>query len=174
MDIDKSGAEWIYRMTDHKTAHHGVIKAVPIAVDARTALTKFSDRKSGEYFFSPIESAEWHREKRRSTRTTPPNQGNRKGTNVKENPKRRPGVMFIKDSYRRAIINAAKKAKVEHWVPYPLRYTAASIISEALSLEAAQAILGHTKSAMTGHDAKASEARAIEAAKAGPSPGLNT
>lgn len=58
---------------------------------------------------------------------------------------------------------------MEHWTPYQLRYTAATVIREALGLEPAQAILGHTKSAMTAYYAKASEAKAIKAARAGAS-----
>ncbi|MCR9209712.1 MAG: site-specific integrase [bacterium] len=171
MDIDQSGEEWIYRPESHKTAHHGVIKAVPIVGDARLAIQPFLVRQADQYLFSPIESAAWHREQRSRARTTPVSCGNRKGTNVKPNPKRRPGKTFTKDSYRKAVTTAAKKAKVEHWTPYQLRYTAAAVIREALGLEAAQAILGHTKSAMTAHYAKASEAKAIEAARAGASLG---
>ncbi|MCM2369660.1 tyrosine-type recombinase/integrase [Aporhodopirellula aestuarii] len=168
MDIDKTGTEWIYRPEHHKTAHHGVVKAVPIVGDARMALKAFINRAPDQYLFSPAESAEWYREQRWLARKTPPNHGNRKGINVKSNPKRSPGKHYTKDSYRKAITQAAKKAKVAHWTPYSLRYTAAATISEALGLEAAQAMLGHTKAAMTSHYAGRSELRAIEAAKAGP------
>lgn len=171
MDIDQSGKEWIYRPDSHKTAHHGVIKAVPIVGDARLMVMKFMDRPSDQYLFSPIESAAWHREQRSLARKTRSCCGNRPGTNLKKDPKRKPGVKFTKDSYRRAIVSAARKAKVEHWTPYQLRYTAAAAIREALGLEAAQAILGHTRAAMTNHYARASEAKAIEAAKVAPSLG---
>jgi len=40
MDIDRSGREWMYRPDSHKTAHHGVIKAVPIVGDARVVVQR--------------------------------------------------------------------------------------------------------------------------------------
>ena len=40
-DIDRSGKVWIYRPEDHKTAHHDVLKAVPILGEARKSLTPF-------------------------------------------------------------------------------------------------------------------------------------
>ncbi|WP_246112970.1 tyrosine-type recombinase/integrase [Allorhodopirellula solitaria] len=170
-DIDQRGDEWIYRPDSHKTAHHGVTKAVPIVGDARLVVARFLDRPSDQYLFSPIESAAWHREQRSLARKTHKSCGNRVGSNLKKDPKRKPGEMFTKDSYRRAVVNAAKKAEVEHWTPYQLRYTAAAAIREALGIEAAQAILGHTKAAMTEHYAKSTEAKAIEAAKVGPTLG---
>jgi len=39
--IDRSGDVWFYRPTEHKTAHKGVIKGVPLLDDARSALTPY-------------------------------------------------------------------------------------------------------------------------------------
>jgi integrase len=153
-DIDRSGPVWVYRPSDHKTAHHGISKAVPIVAAARKALTPLLLRDAEAYCFSPAESAQWYLDRRAAERQTPEKHGNRPGTNRKQNPKRTPGDRYNKDSYRRAITRAAKAAKAEHWTPYQLRYTAASHIQESLSLEAAQALLGHTTKLQTEHYAR--------------------
>lgn len=170
-DIDRSGAEWFYRPDHHKTAHRGKTKAVPIVGDAREALAPFLLRDAEDYCFSPVESARWYRDQRTAMRVTPVRYGNGVGTTRKANPKRPPGNKYSKDSYRRAIYRAADKAGVPRWFPYQLRHTAATVVREALGVEAAQALLGHSRSAMTEHYAQQSERKAIEAARVAPSIG---
>ncbi|MCO8124348.1 site-specific integrase [Stieleria sp. TO1_6] len=167
-DIDRSGTEWIYRPEKHKTAKRGKKKAVPIVGDAREALTDYMNRPADAYCFSPRESVQWFRAKQAASRTTPKNQGNRPGTNRKANPKKQPGEQYTPTSYRQSIQRAAKRANVEHWTPYQLRHTAGTLIREALGVEAAQALLGHSRASMTEHYAKQTEAKAIEAAKVAP------
>lgn len=167
-DIDRSGADWIYRLETHKTARFGKTKSVPIVGDARAALQPFMDRDSDEYCFRPEESAQWHRDQRTANRKTPPNCGCKKGTKRAENP-RAYNPSFDSCAYRRAITRAAEKAKVPHWYPYQLRHGAATSVREALGVEAAAALLGHSRTSMTDHYAKITEAKAIEAAKAAPS-----
>jgi integrase len=78
------------------------------------------------------------------------------------------GTPWNKDSYRIAIARAAKAAKVEHWTPYQIRHTAAQAVRDAVGPEGAQALLGHSRLSTTEVYAKASEAKAIEAAHATP------
>ena len=78
------------------------------------------------------------------------------------------GTPWRKDSYRIAITRAAKEAKVQHWTPYELRHAAAQAVRDAVGIEAAAALLGHSRLAMTETYSKASEARAVEAAKHTP------
>jgi integrase len=134
--------------------------------DARDALTPFLFRDPESFCFSPKESVAWRWEKQRENRQTKvqPSQVSRK----KSNPKKQPGDKYTSASYRRALKRAAEIAKVDHWFPYQLRHTAGTVVREALGIEAAQALLGHSKAAMTEHYAKQSEAKAIEAAKAAP------
>jgi integrase len=172
IDIEqRSDGVWVYRPPNHKTKHKGKTRAIPLVGDARLALVPFLDRPDEAYCFSPAESMAWHREQRRKARKTPSKYGNRPGTNRKENPRKQPGEKFDKDSYRRAIQRAAKAAGTDHWFPYQLRHTAGSVIREALGVEAAQAVLGHSRAAMTEHYAKQSLEAAIRAAEAGPSVG---
>jgi integrase len=70
-DIDRSGEEWFYRPTHHKTKHHGKVKAVPIVDAAREALASFLCRPDHKYCFSPAESAQWFRDQRSLRRKTP-------------------------------------------------------------------------------------------------------
>ena len=78
------------------------------------------------------------------------------------------GTPWNKDSYRIAVTRAAKAAKVEHWTPYQIRHTAAQAVRDAVGPEGAQALLGHSRLSTTEVYAKASEAKAIEAAWAAP------
>ncbi len=174
VDIDKSGAEWFYRPEHHKTERHGISKAVPILGPARLTLAPFLDRDPEAYCFSPKESAQWHREQRSAKRTTPDGPGrNKPGTNRKKNPKRQPGEKFAKDSLNQAVKRACEKAGVERWTPYQLRHTAATAVAEAMGLDGARALLGHSSDRMTMRyvKTKQDEAKAIEAAKVAPTIG---
>lgn len=170
-DIDRTGLEWFYRPSDHKTAQHGVIKAVPIIGDAREALTPYLFRDANSFCFSPRESVSWQLEQRRKNRTTPERYGNRPGSNRKKNPKCKPGDRYTKDGYRQAIHRACDRAGVAKWTPYQLRHLTATAVREALDINAAKHLLGHTQSGMTEHYAKVSETKAIEAAKVAPTIG---
>ena len=167
-EIDRAGEVWVYRPAKHKTARKGKIKAVPLIGDAREAITDYLQRDPEAFCFSPRESVAWARAVATSNRKTPPNHGNRPGTNRKAVPSRQPGECFTQRGYRQAIQRAAVKAKVPKWNPYQLRHLAATVIREALGVEAAQAVLGHSHANMTQHYAKQSLAKAIEAAQAAP------
>ena len=167
-DIDRSGAEWIYRPAKHKTASKGKTKAVPIMGDARDALTDYMNRDPEAFCFSPRESMAWYRANQRANRTTPLSCGNRPGTNKKANPRKQPGEAFTSCSYRQSIQRAAKRAKVPKWHPYQIRHLAGTVIREALGIEAVQSILGHSTARMSEHYAKQTERAAIAAAKAAP------
>ena len=162
---------WVYRPATHKTKHKGKARAIPLVGDAKLALKPFLDRPDEAFCFSPAEAVAWHREQKRKARKTPEKYGNRPGTNCKENPRKKPGEAYNRNSYRQAITRAAKAAGTDHWFPYQLRHTAASVIREAMGVEAAQAVLGHSHASMTEHYAKQSLETAIRAAVAGPSVG---
>ncbi|MDM4014697.1 tyrosine-type recombinase/integrase [Roseiconus lacunae] len=163
---------WVYRPPKHKTSHRGKLKAVPLLDAAKSALEPFLDRPEDDYCFKPEEAAEWHRERRHANRKTPLKYGNRPGYGkTSRNGTRKPrkySERYTPDSYRQAITRAAESAKVAHWFPYQLRHLAATVIREALGVEAAQAMLGHSKADMTQHYAKQNLEKAVEAAKVAP------
>jgi integrase len=167
-EIDRSGPVWVYRPKKHKTARKGKVKAVPLIDDAREAITDYLQRDPQAFCFSPRESMAWNLAKRSSKRVTPLSCGNRPGSNRKARPAKEPGDCYDHGSYRQSIQRAAKAAKVPKWNPYQLRHLAATVIRDALGVEAAQAALGHSQASMTEHYAKQSLAKAIEAAKAAP------
>ena len=77
------------------------------------------------------------------------------------------GTPWNKDNYRRHITRACERAGVK-WTPYELRHRALQTVRDLAGPEAAQALAGHSRLDMTEHYAKASEAKAIEAARYAP------
>ena len=66
-------------------------------------------------------------------------------------------------AYAKAIARACEKGGVPHWHPNQLRHTAATKARAQFGLEAAQAILGHSRADVTQVYAERDSARAIEA-----------
>lgn len=69
-----------------------------------------------------------------------------------------------RDTYSKAIEYHLEKLGLPHWPPNWLRHTAATRYREEFDLEAAQAMLGHTKSAMTERYAPHNKKAAFNAA----------
>lgn len=167
-DIDRSGEVWVYKPSEHKTDWVGKAKHIPLVGDARAAVEDYLNRDPQAYCFSPAESMAWRRAVGTAKRKTPKNQGNRPGTNRKENPKRVPRERYDAASYRQAIERAAKKAGVDHWHPYQLRHLTATAVRAVLGIEDAKALLGHSTALMTAHYARESVEAATRAAKVAP------
>ncbi len=60
--IDRSGDVWFYRPVEHKTADHGVVKAVPILGDALEALTPFLFGDAHEICFQTHLGTPWDKD----------------------------------------------------------------------------------------------------------------
>ena len=86
---------------------------------------------------------------RHAARATPPNVGNRPGTNRKRKPRKTPGDRYDVAAYRRAVERACVSAGVSVWSPGRLRHTRATSIRSEHGLEAARVILGHADSGVT-------------------------
>ena len=128
--IDRSGAEWMYRPVNHKTQHRGKTKAIPIVGQAVKLLEPMLYCDPDQLCFV-----------------------------------NRAGTPWNKDTYRRHITRAAGNNGLEHWTPYQLRHTVAQIVRDELGVEAAAALLGHSKLSTTEIYSRASEQRAIDAAR---------
>lgn len=109
-DVDRSESVWAYRPESHKTEHHGRWRVIFVGPRAQAILQKYMDRDGKQFCFSPCESEKQYRERRNARRKTPPNHGNRRGTNRKQSPQRRPGDCFTVASYRRAIHRGCDQA----------------------------------------------------------------
>lgn len=165
-DIDRSGPEWLYIPSKHKNENKGKERIIPIVGDARLALEDYMNRAAKSYCFSPQESVAWHNAQKRSARKTPvqPSQQCRK----KPEPERSPGEHYTKDSYRRALQRAAKEAGVPQWTPYEIRHLVGTVVAEALQLENAKALLGHSDLSTTQRYSQATVRQAIAAARVLP------
>jgi integrase len=179
LDVDASGPVWAYRPKSHKTEHHERQRVIFLGPQAQQVLKPYLQRPATSYCFSQAEADRSRRAEMHVRRRTPPNQGNRPGTNRRRKPARSPGDQYTTASYRRAIQRAcdlafamppalrkpaksetpeerknrlveAKHWRSEHtWSPNQLRHSAATEIRKQFGLEAAQVILGHAAANVT-------------------------
>ena len=148
-DVDRTNDTWKYTPDEHKTEHHEKERTIFIGPKAQDILRPYLLRGAKSFCFSPKESERLMREARAAKRRTPGGQGNRPGTNIRNNPKRKPGDCYTTGSYRRAIQRAAKKAGQPRWAPNQLRHSAATEIRKNYGLEASQVVLGHSAADVT-------------------------
>ena len=139
-EIDTSGDVWIYRPRDHKTAHHGIARVIPLGPQAQAVLGNQPEIDLSSPVFKP--------DLRRA----------HKGKRVAA-----PG--YRADSYRRAIQRACERAGVAVWKPNQLRHTRATEVRREFGLDAAGALLGHTKLETTQIYAERSSELAIQLAR---------
>jgi integrase len=144
IDLTMSGPVWTYRPASHKNKHCGRDRVIYLGPQAQAAIKPFLTTNLKAYLFSPRAATAARnaaqRAKRRTRRT--PSQLARRPL---ANPKRAPGARYRRHSYRQAIRRACKKANVPAWSPLQLRHTAATLIRAKYGLEAAKAILGHSR-----------------------------
>jgi integrase len=178
-DVNTAGAVWAYRPESHKTEHHGRQRVVFIGPRGQEVLRPYLLREKVAYCFCPSEGERKRRELAHEQRVTPPNYGNRPGTNQMSTPKRPAGGRYSTASYRRAIHRACELAfgmpddlrkkrndettaqkeqrlelayqwREKHcWSPNQLRHSAATEIRKRFGLEAAQVTLGHSAANVT-------------------------
>ena len=176
VDIDMSGALWIYRPSAHKTQHHGHERTITLGPKAQEVIRPFLKPDVSAYLFQPRDAAAWHREQRHAKRKTPAGWGNTVGSKRKENPKRQAGAKYATTAYARAIARAAELADqwakggrvignderlIPHWHAHQLRHSAATRLRKEYGLEATGCILGHATLSVTEIYAE----KNIEAAK---------
>lgn len=143
--IDMSKPTWWYFPEHHKTKHRGKVRRIPLGPHARGIVRQFmSGRAVDKPLFSPAEADEWVRDKREAERETPSNQGNSRGSNVKEQPKRKPGDQYLVASVTRAIKRACKPAGVPEWTAKQCRNAAAKELLREFGPEHVVLVLGHS------------------------------
>ncbi|MGB0715582.1 MAG: tyrosine-type recombinase/integrase [Phycisphaerae bacterium] len=143
-EIDMSGDVWTYVPASHKTEHHDIERTIPLGPKCQDVIRPFLTPDADKFLFSPIDAEEERLKIREANRTTPKDQGNRRGTNKKAKPKRSPKPKYTTDSYRRHIERACDAAGVERWTPHRLRHAAAKRFRARYGIDVARTLLGHT------------------------------
>jgi len=174
-DVDVTGNVWSYIPESHKTEHHGHDREILIGPKARRVLEPFLKRDRQAFLFSPRDAEAERLAELRAGRKTPvqPSQRDRRT----RNPQRQPGERYTRDSYRRAVQRAIRKANeaiereneqhgtelppVPMWSPNRLRHNAATRVRRQAGLETAQVILGHTRADVTQVYAERDRDRAV-------------
>ena len=163
VDVDRSGAVWLYRPVRHKCSHRGKQRTIPLGPRCQAILTPYLvDREPERPIFRPEEGEAIARQLKSRARKTPLSCGNKAGSKPRRG--RRFREIYNKDSIARAVTRAAEKAEVPHWHVYQLRHSAATKIREQHGLDATAAVLGHASLKMAEHYAQLGTARASQVA----------
>lgn len=173
-DLDMTGPVWTYTPSQHKTEHHGRVRAISLGPRAQAVLRPWLGPCVDEPIFQPRQIMAEMRRARRAARVTPmtPSQRARRPA---EDPMRSPGDRYTPQSYGRAIayacvrafphpeldalppraLTAAQRAELarwradHHWSPNQLRHTAATMLRKQFGIEAARVVLGHGSAQVT-------------------------
>lgn len=185
--VDRSGEIWEIHFREHKTAHRGRLRIIPVGPRGQGVLSKYLLRGEDEPCFSPKESEKQRRQAAHEARTTAMNQGNRPGyskrSRLGRNPRTEPGDRYTTGSYGRAIEYGCRRAfpppesikgdrekvrdwqRKHHWAPNQLRHRYATDARKLKGLEYAQAGLGHAEVGVTQFYAQVDRQKAIELAR---------
>jgi integrase len=189
-DIDTSGPAWKYVPRSHKCEVHDKDRVVAIGPRAQAILAKYLVRALDAALFSPREAEDQRRAMLRAARKTrvQPSQLNRR----LQFPGSGPGERYTTTTYRIAIARGCDRAfphptlstiprtkrtpeqdrelrewkSAQRWAPNRLRHARATEVRRTDGLDAAQAILGHSKVSTTQVYAEVNEEKAVRAALA--------
>jgi integrase len=164
-DINRSGDVWEYIPGRHKCEHHDRPRVIFIGAKGQRILAPYLLRAADAYCFSPLEAESKRRAAQHEARQTPLSCGNRPGTNIKSQPKRKAGEKYDRNSYARAVRRAAVAAKVGKWSPHRLRHTFATEVRKQFGLEAVQVCLGHAAAQVSEIYAERDFAKAAHVAR---------
>ena len=128
--LDTQGKVWVYKPASHKTAHHAHQRVILFGPRAQKVLAPFLlGRDPQAPIFSPRESVEVYLRAH--------------GRAINHARRRRPRDQYTVASYDRAIRQACKRAKVQHWHPHQLRHNAATRLVDEFGWDVARIVLGH-------------------------------
>jgi integrase len=151
-DVDVTDDGWVYKPDRHKTAYAGIVRAIPLGPKAQAVVREFAPANLEEFVFSPSRARAERYDRIRSKRQTPvqPSQVNRS----KRAPRKLPGAAYtttsLSQAVRLAVIRANKAGvKIPCWAPGQLRHTVASSVRAQFGIEAAGAVLGHSRLSVT-------------------------
>ena len=170
-DIDMSGAVWLYRPADHKTAHHGHGRTIALGPKAQAVVKEFLTLDTQAYLFSPTLAREERYAAMRANRKTAvqPSQRCRKKRKARRLPGDHYTTMAVGHAIHKAIERSNKarscdackplpgeqrcaecRAKaIPHWHPHQLRHAKATEIRREYGLDVARVVLGHRSPQIT-------------------------
>jgi integrase len=144
IDLTMSGPVWTYRPARHKNKYRGKDRVIYMGPQAQDIIRPFLTTDLTAYLFSPRAATAARNAAARAKRVTKRTLS-QLARKPKANPKRAPGTRYRPRTYRQAVRRGCKKAGVPAWNPLQLRHTAATLIRAKYGLEAAKAILGHSR-----------------------------
>lgn len=162
-DIDRSREPWTYIPESHKTEHHGRERVISIGPQARDILVPWIRSNVAEYLFSPKEAEAERLVAMRARRKTKvqPSQHDRHKAGTRRR-KQLLGDHYTVETYRRAIFRGCRRAfpcpegqdrkewtRLHTWRPNQLRHTTGTKLRKDFGLDAARAVLGHSKADTT-------------------------
>lgn len=115
-DLTIADGYWVFTPPHHKTKHRGKVRQVAIGPEGIKVLRPYTLREVTRHCFQ---------------------------LNRDDNPRHKPGDLFGSEQYRKAVAQAAAKAKVGRWHPNMLRHSYATRVAAEFGLEAAADGLGH-------------------------------
>jgi integrase len=127
-DLKRGEETWAYTPSTHKNAWRGQPRTIPLGPRAQAILNSFLKPDPLAYLFSPRDVVSELRRLGKGGRSP-----------------RCTAVRYDRRTYRQAVVRACRKAGIEPWSPLQLRHTAATAFRAEFGVEAAQAILGHSR-----------------------------
>lgn len=145
-EIDCSGAVWLYTPKKHKTAHHGKSRVVPIGPKAQEIIRRYMTHEIAAPVFSPRRATEEQKAEARAANTTPftPSRLKRDRARARK-PRRKLNAGYTTTNYGQAIRRACEAAGITAWSPNQLRHARATELRRMFGLDAAGAVLGHSR-----------------------------
>jgi integrase len=163
IDIDMTGETWVYRPPTHKLAWRNKSREIFIGAQGQAVIKLFLTAKVDDFLFSPRREREERYQAMRLQRKSKlqPSQEDRRQRKLKKVI----GEHYSSRSYAKCIADACKKAKVPHWHPNQIRHLHATQVRRQYGIEAAGAVLGHSKLSTTELYAEKNRALAERIAK---------
>jgi integrase len=143
-DLTPGESTWEYRPAHHKNAWRGKDRVIPLGPRAVEVLKPYLKADTTAFLFSPRDTVASHHAGRTAARRSKPTPSERERRRRSKDGRKHAG-RYDRRTYRQAIVRGCDKAGVPRWSPLQLRHTAATAIRARYGLEAAQAVLGHSR-----------------------------
>jgi len=159
-DLDRSKEVWIFSLAHHKGSWQLKTRTIHFGPDAQAVLSPWLlGTPADQYVFSPKRSEEIRSRERSDARVTPlwPSHSARNDRKRRSTRRRPPSDRYTAANLATAVRRACRRADVEVFTPYQLRYLRAVELRERYGLEVVRAVLGHCAASMSDHYSKAAD-----------------